>query len=792
MSNKPSSLTDPISTASVPVAVARLTLGAKQRLIAYSPFIATLSGFIGLAEMGLFTRFGSWGHLVCLLGGGALVVTAFRYGQRQLKPLTEAEVLRVVERASGLQHRPLQALHDKRVVGLALFWDNYQKRLRQQLAETAFHLPRPHLFAPRHWLKAAPPALALGLAALAIWPLTTDTTARSQLKNSFVINLADLWPSGQLDGWIAAPAYTREAPISLAADNRTPHVLEGSTLTLKINGGVFTPVATLNGHAWHFTKNAPDPSGRVVYTLELPVQDSGRLLIRQDGRRLGAWTITTLIDGAPQVAFDGTPTTSERDVLKVAFTATDDYGLTKLEAEVTPTHISSDLSNSAMTNALTLPFAVPPAGKNKTMTGFRYFDLTSSPWAGQEVVATLKATDGKNQSAESDPITFRLPERQFQNPISKALVSLRKQMFAKGLGAKPLVYQALGVLASSLEDDSTNDIDITGLMALRVAHLRSRFLETPDDLPPFLQLLWETAQHFEEGGSASTLDDLRRAEQALEDALANNADKNELQRRMQDLASALQRHLQQLQQQQQAQQQPQQGSASPQNAITPEDLANALDALASTLENGDKEQAHQMLSQLQQLMENLQSGGGGNGQPSPEQQARENALNALENLMQSQQQLMGDTQNQPQGQSQNQAHANAQQDLKQQLEELQQGLAQDSEAQKIPGLSGGQQSMDQAENALRNNQRDSGVMNQGRALQQLQEAARDMRRLLSQGNGSATGQRGLPNDRRKVDIPGLGAPDKARAILEELRKRASDPSRPATEREYLKRLLKVF
>jgi hypothetical protein len=55
----------------------------------------------------------------------------------------------------------------------------------------------------------------------------------------------------------------------------------------------------------------------------------------------------------------------------------------------------------------------------------------------------------------------------------------------------------------------------------------------------------------------------------------------------------------QQQSQQQAQQQPQQGSASPQNAITPEDLANALDALASTLENGDKEQAQQMLSQLQ-------------------------------------------------------------------------------------------------------------------------------------------------------------------------------------------------
>ena len=120
--------------------------------------------------------------------------------------------------------------------------------------------------------------------------------------------------------------------------------------------------------------------------------------------------------------------------------------------------------------------------------------------------------------------------------------------------------------------------------------------------------------------------------------------------------------------------------------------------------------------------------------------------------------------------------------------------------------------MQEAENALRNGDLNGASDAEARALDQLRRGARSMaeqmmkqRNQMGQGQGGQSGPRGpldplgrAPSATDGSD-PGTGVkvPDqidvqRAREILEELRRRLGESTRPAFELEYLERLLKQF
>ena len=103
---------------------------------------------------------------------------------------------------------------------------------------------------------------------------------------------------------------------------------------------------------------------------------------------------------------------------------------------------------------------------------------------------------------------------------------------------------------------------------------------------------------------------------------------------------------------------------------------------------------------------------------------------------------------------------------------------------------------------------------QGRALEALREGAQGLQKQMGQGQGQGEGQRGRgytarrgrPGDRYGDPLgrgetgdrgtengplrESAGAAQRARRVLEELRRRLADPSRPHDERDYLERLMK--
>ena len=122
--------------------------------------------------------------------------------------------------------------------------------------------------------------------------------------------------------------------------------------------------------------------------------------------------------------------------------------------------------------------------------------------------------------------------------------------------------------------------------------------------------------------------------------------------------------------------------------------------------------------------------------------------------------------------------------------------------------------MEEAQRALRNGDTQGALEAEQRALDQLRQGARDMAQQMMQQRGQQAGREGqgpngnpgeldplgrAPQQTTDGSDPGLltKVPDqidsqRAREILEELRKRFGEQQRPTIELEYLERLLKRF
>jgi hypothetical protein len=229
--------------------------------------------------------------------------------------------------------------------------------------------------------------------------------------------------------------------------------------------------------------------------------------------------------------------------------------------------------------------------------------------------------------------------------------------------------------------------------------------------------------------------------------------------------------------------------------------------------SGNRDMAEQMLSELRDLLDRLQSGRMADQEGS---QRFGKMMEEFGDIIGKQQKLLDDTFGEQQKQKGGQRGqkekgdedglGERQRELKERLGRLQQGLQQFG-VQPPGQMKGAEGSMDRAEKALRDGDLGKGADQETRALEQLRQGARDMaKQLLSQmpsryGPGGRAELDPLGRPPQKTDGPDLGSsvkvPDeidmqRAREILEELRRRLGETTRPPIELEYLERLLKRF
>src|SRR5690606_34237770 len=119
--------------------------------------------------------------------------------------------------------------------------------------------------------------------------------------------------------------------------------------------------------------------------------------------------------------------------------------------------------------------------------------------------------------------------------------------------------------------------------------------------------LWDVALGIEEGDLSAAEKRLRQAQQKLQDLLQNGGSDEEIEKAMKELRQAMQDFLREF-----AERNPADRNAMsmPDGAreLRQSDLDRLMDQIENLAKSGDRDSAQQLLSQLQDMMNNLQAG----------------------------------------------------------------------------------------------------------------------------------------------------------------------------------------
>lgn len=812
----------------VKIALAWLAAAWEAAWRAAWPVATVLGAFLVLAGFDLLPDLPGWLHALILVAFAAALVVASRPLWRLRLPDGLA-ARRRLERDSGIEHRPLTGLRDTQATGTSdplsrVLWQRHLAQRAAQLRLLKPRLPRPrNAEADRFALRGL---VVIGLI-LAVVAAGDDWRGRLGRALSPGLLGASAATAPRLDLFVTPPAYTGRPPIYLTAGQVTapgagqpaPGPVEipvGSALVGRVAGGDEVPTLSLAGSDTAFT---PIEGGN--YELQAKVVSGDRLSVSQDGTVLGDWPVKVLPDAPPTVAFTDKPKPTERQALRLDATAGDDYGIATLTATIT---LAPGAPAVLDQTPMTIPLSVPGRWPREVKTT-SYQDLTPHAWAGQAADIVLTATDAAGQSTKTAPERVTLPEREFHHPVARAIIEQRRILTLQPDQSES-VAETLDML--SQRPDRYYD-DRVVFLALRTAARRLFFAENPKPhVAPLRDLLWDTALRIEDGDMSLAERSLREAQQRLADALERNASDEEIRQLTEELRRAMDRYLQAMAEQMREKMQRGELAETPlppdAQIMDRKQFQDMIDRMQQLSESGAKDQARELLSQMQNMMENLRMGQMSQQQAEAQQRAM-NLLKDLQKLTNAQRQLLdqtyrqqqaqeggeqGDPSQQPQGTPEQ--NAQTQEALRRALGELMRELGDMSGDIPMP-LGRAERAMKEAGEALAQGDPGGAVPSQTEALDQLQQGLQGMAQQMMENMAAQPGMVGrAQNGQNFENQDPLGRPmtnsggttngdvglptkfdtERARAILDELRQRLNDRSRPPPERDYIERLLRQF
>ena len=808
------------------------------------PAFALLGTWVAAALFDLPALLPATGRLLLLAAAVAGLGWLLWRGLRPLHRPTDAEVDRRLERASGLRHRPLTVLEDRPAAtdaaGSAL-WQAHMDRATAQVARLRAGWPHPGI--PQQDVRATRAALAMLLVAGLI---VAGPDAPGRLLRSVWPGLPQgaPAPAPQLQAWLTPPSYTGMAPVFLHPDAPVVSVPTGSHLTVSLTGGSSAPSMDFAGAALPFA--ALDAAS---WQGESDIRGDGDLVIRRRGRELGRWSLTAIPDAPPTIAWAAPPGQQrgqQRLQTRLPWTATDDYGVASVQAE---------LRLKDRPAAPPLVVVIPlPGGAPKQAHGASSQDLTANPWAGLPVVATLVARDAPGQRTASAEAEFTLPERTFKNPLARAVLDIRKRL--------SLAPEEHGQAASDLDalaqapeafDNNTG----TYLALSSTAGLLARSGDAAD-IAEAQGRLWALALQLENDAVARTAQAVQAAREALKQSL-NKGDKTDMDRKAEALRREIQRHLQAL-----AEKAKRDGTLMPfdpaARTLNQQDFDKLTQEMKDAARAGRTDEAQQKMQQLEQMLEQLkqaEANPSGDRQQAQQQRKRgQQQMGAAEDMVQREgvmkQRAAGrDGQPPPANDpASRDLDAKQQRALRRALGAMMQNFG--DLTGKVPDALGQADiAMDQASQALAARQDKQAGAAQQRAIDALQKGQQQMSQQMAQslgvsvqpgegegqgdgpgdqmaqddGQGDDQGQGrgdrdaeagdGQPGDQQadverdplgrptkdgtsgRADGGGVHVPDqmeqaRTREIQAELRRREGERTRPQGELDYIDRLLKAY
>lgn len=871
----------------------RLTLLALGR--AYWPVFVLVMLFLAAALAGAFDRLDK--ITAALLMPLLLVVGAYllRRGSKRYSNPTATQAAQLLEAPSEL--RPLSSLKDRPAypsAEAAGLWQAHQARLIAELRN--LRLPR---FSEEwraldpFYMRAVLPVAVILVAGLAgpegpgrVWrALFPDYGALVGADNMIV------------EAWVTPPEHTGRPPIFLKSGSEDVRVPIGSEVTLRTQAGT-VPRLVMKGGRDRDAKFAATPDG--AWEAKARITGDTRISVRWWGER-ARYGFTVLPDTAPAIEFVGLPGPGAQDRVKFTWEAQDDYALAAIDLAIRlrePHPAAPDAEDR-------VPVPMPGAAGVKQATASAELDLTRHRWAGLPVDLQLVALDGSGQEGRSQSVPYILPEKLFLDPLARAAQDVRVTVLREPRG-----YAEEPRNSDALRDGAVNTV-ATGRLALAPDGIRraAAMLEAVtyrgelffDDLGIFMgfqvaesmlvaagskseaeaidPLLWAMALKIEYGSAADAARRLEAARAALERALRDGASEDEIRRLMQAFRDAANEYLaarmaEAIANGLEAPATDEDGEARASGqGLGGQDFEDMLNALQDLTETGASDQARQLLSDITNMLENLEFQKGSEGQQGmgmpgprgegeqtdlpPEEQALTDAMRRLSEMLREQRQLNDDTLaqqrgEQPAGQGGTPAPFGSQQggssepddgaagpgeqqgeagtgiregadpqagggerrggalaerqaELGRRVDEFARRTGQgDSGAQLDPeALSAIREAQRRAERALESGNEGRAILEQERATQLMSELSRGLAGQLDALQAEPGGQAsesqdpmgrplmGAGNDGRGVNIPEKAERQRAKDILDELRRRYSE-AEDEEEREYLERLLDRF
>jgi len=815
--------------------------------------IATVIGlFLAVSWLGLWLWLPPIGRAIGL--GAFFLLTAAAFAPLfTLRLPSRNDGLRRLDRNSGLPHRPATAIADEIAApnedsfALALWRAHIERALRAAKTLKA-GLPMPRL--------ALRDPLALRALVTVMVVATFFAAGGERLKRiaaAFDWQGVMVPANFRIDAWVSPPTYTGRPPVILqglrpgepvqaAAALSVP---AGSTLVIRATG-IHLDVVASGGLAAP-SSGAQNVSARGTEERRFVINDAGSATVRGAGARDLTWQFNAIPDNPPTIALAKDPEGQARGALQLSYKLEDDYGV--VGAQATFKRQNAEGTNGqpprslyeAPDFALTLPQARTRNGAGETIK-----DLTEHPWSGVDVTMVLTARDEAGNEGRSAPFELRLPERPFTKPIARALVEQRRILALDG-DAQASVLNALSAL--TLAPDRFK-IESNVYLGLRSIFWQLARAKSDDQLREVVDRMWDMAVHLEDGSVSDAEQALRAAEEALRQALERGASDEEIKKLTDQLRAALDKFLQALAEQMRRNPQQLARPLDPNTRqLRAQDLRSMIDRLEQMARSGAKDAARRMLQELQQMLENLQMARPGQQMDGDGDDDMMSALDELGDMIRKQQQLRDRTFQQGQdqrrdrqrgqrGQQGQQGQQDQGQDgqqgdqmgelqgnqqalrdqLKKLMEELRKkGLGQGQQGQsEMDQLGRAGEAMGEAEGQLGQGNADSAVESQGRALEALRRGAQSLAQAMQQQGMMGPGPNGQPGrlgppraqqdtdplgrplrgreygDDTTVKVPGEIDVQRARKILEELRRRFGESFRPQLELEYIERLLRDY
>jgi uncharacterized protein (TIGR02302 family) len=742
-----------------------------------------------------------------------------------------------------LPGRPLATLEDRPALGredpgAEAVWATHLTRMRR-LAATARPVAADLRLASRDPLALRLVALVLFIAALVFArdPAIESVAAALQPGPDAAVAAG---PS--FEGWAEPPAYTGRPTLYLpeVSGDAPVELPQGTKLTLRAYGtpGAFGLSESVSGTSAALEEAAPG-----IASAEFALEASGSVALHQGSKTLGAWSFTMEPDLPPEIAMEGTLEAAPTGETKLAYTASDDHGVAAARAE-----IALDAGRVERRYGLEVePEARPPlvadlplpmSGASEKLEETLAEDFSKHPLAGLPVTVTLTAVDAIGQQAASAPAAAVLPMRSFYDPMARALIEQRRDLLWSVENARR-VTQVLRAVTNHPDEAFSSPraylVVRTAIRRLDAAEAKGDAASVRDEVA---EALWRSAVQIEDGDLGNAAERLARAKDRLQQALREGASDEEIARLMDELRQATRDYMEQMAREAIERGEQQQAQIPPGQTMTQDQIQELMDRIQELSEQGRKAEAEALLEMLQQMLENMQmmmgQQGGGPGESGQGQQSMQGLADALreqqgladDSFQELQRQFRRGGPGQPgEGQAENgepgegggqggEQLADRQEALRQLMEELQRGLPGAAGEAAREALREAERNMGAARDGLREGDAAGALDRQADAIDALRDGMREMGEDLRRAEGGGEGNQGQVGSETTADtghdplgrpigsrgsigsneqmLPGADSAGRARALLDEIRRRSGELGRPQLELDYLRRLLDMF